>query len=115
MERDPAVYIMASGFHGTIYTGVTSNLIRRVAQHREGVIEGFTADYAVKRLVWFEVHGTIPCDPARKTTQELAASLEDGAGRGGKPALARLGGGFRIRGAGKGRWTPDQVQGDEGV
>jgi putative endonuclease len=59
MERQPAVYIMASGFHGTIYTGVTSNLLQRVAQHREGVLGGFTAEYGVKRLVWFEMHGTM--------------------------------------------------------
>jgi putative endonuclease len=42
MEREPAVYIMASGFHGTIYTGVTSNLLQRVAQHRAGTFGGFT-------------------------------------------------------------------------
>jgi hypothetical protein len=43
MERDPAVYIVASGFHGTIYTGVTSNLLQRVYQHREESLSGFTA------------------------------------------------------------------------
>ena len=59
MERDPAVYIMANGFHGTIYTGVTSNLLQRVAQHREGTLGGFTARYACKRLVWFEMHETM--------------------------------------------------------
>ena len=59
MERDPAVYIMASGFHGTLYTGVTSNLLQRVAQHREGTFGGFTAEYGCKRLVWFEMHGTM--------------------------------------------------------
>jgi putative endonuclease len=59
MERDPAVYIMASGFHGTIYTGVTSNLLQRVQQHREGTFAGFTARYGCKRLVWFEVDGSM--------------------------------------------------------
>jgi putative endonuclease len=59
MERDPAVYIMASGFHGTIYIGVTSNLLQRIAQHREGTFGGFTADYGCHRLVWFEPHGTM--------------------------------------------------------
>jgi putative endonuclease len=59
MERDPAVYMMASGFHGTIYTGVTSNLTQRVYQHRTGAPGGFTADYGVKRLVWFEMHGSM--------------------------------------------------------
>jgi putative endonuclease len=59
MEREPAVYIMASGFHGTIYVGVTSNLLQRIAQHREGTLGGFTAEYGCNRLVWFEMHGTM--------------------------------------------------------
>src|SRR5688500_16298165 len=59
MEREPSVYIMASGFNGTLYTGVTSNLMQRVAQHRVGAFGGFTADYDVKRLVWFEMHGSM--------------------------------------------------------
>ena len=54
-----AVYIMASRKHGTLYTGVTSDLVNRVAQHREGVIDGFTRRYGVKRLVWFEHHESI--------------------------------------------------------
>ena len=57
MEPDPAVYIMASGFHGTLYVGVTSNLLQRVWQHRTGQLPGFTTQYQVKRLVWFEMHG----------------------------------------------------------
>jgi putative endonuclease len=59
MERDPAVYIVASGFHGTIYTGVTSNLLQRAYQHREGTLGGFTKLYGCKRLVWFEMHGSM--------------------------------------------------------
>ena len=59
MEKSPCVYIVASGFHGTIYTGVTSNLLQRVHQHREGTLGGFTAEHGVKRLVWFEMHGTM--------------------------------------------------------
>jgi len=54
------VYIMASRLRGTLYVGVTSNLVQRVWQHREGVIEGFTKDYGVKLLVYFEQHGTMP-------------------------------------------------------
>jgi putative endonuclease len=57
MERNPAVYIVASGFHGTIHTGVTSNLIQRIHQHREGTFGGFTAHYRCRRLVWFEMQG----------------------------------------------------------
>ena len=54
-----AVYMMASGQHGTLYIGVTSELLNRVAQHREGQIDGFTKRYGVKRLVWFEPHDSI--------------------------------------------------------
>jgi putative endonuclease len=57
MDRDPAVYIIASAFHGTIYTGVSSNLLQRIHQHREGTFDGFTAEFGCKRLVWFEMHG----------------------------------------------------------
>ena len=54
-----AVYIMASRTYGTLYIGVTSDLENRVAQHREGLIDGFTKRYGVKRLVWFERHDSI--------------------------------------------------------
>ena len=54
-----AVYMMASRRHGTIYIGVTSDLPGRVSQHREGVYDGFTKRYGVKRLVWFERHDGI--------------------------------------------------------
>ena len=59
MERIPCVYLLASGCHGTLYTGVTSGLLGRVWQHREEITGGFTKRYGVKRLVWFEVHETI--------------------------------------------------------
>ncbi|GAB7551771.1 GIY-YIG nuclease family protein [Novosphingobium sp. 11B] len=56
---DPCTYLLASHRNGTLYVGVTSNLLRRLHQHREGLIEGFTSDYGVHRLVWFERHATI--------------------------------------------------------
>jgi putative endonuclease len=59
VERDPAVYLMASGFHGTIHIGVASNLLQRMAQHRDGTFGGFTVQYGGKRLVWFEMHGSM--------------------------------------------------------
>ena len=59
MERVPCVYLLASRFHGTLYTGVTSILLGRVWQHREEITKGFTARYGIKRLVWFEVHETM--------------------------------------------------------
>ena len=52
------VYILASRRNGTLYTGMTDNLVGRVWQHREKVCEGFTTKYGVDRLVWWEAHGT---------------------------------------------------------
>jgi putative endonuclease len=53
------VYIMASQRHGTMYIGVTNNLIRRVYEHREKITPGFTSKYNVNRLVWFDQTGSI--------------------------------------------------------
>jgi len=53
-ERLFWVYILASGLGGTLYIGVTNDLVRRVYEHREGLAEGFTKKYAVHRLVHFE-------------------------------------------------------------
>ena len=55
----PATYIMASGRNGTLYVGVTSNLLQRVWQHRESVVDGFTRQYNIKALVWYELHPTM--------------------------------------------------------
>ena len=54
-ERQPCVYMLASGFNGTLYVGVTSNLAARLMQHREGMHDGFTKTHNVKRLVWYEL------------------------------------------------------------
>ena len=59
MDRIPCVYLLASGFHGTLYVGVTSDLVGRIWQHREEVTRGFTSRYGVKRLVWFETGETM--------------------------------------------------------
>ena len=58
-EFDPCVYIMASRRNGTLYTGVTSNLLQRIYEHREGATPGFTSKHNIKRLVWFEQHATM--------------------------------------------------------
>jgi putative endonuclease len=50
------VYILASCRNGTLYVGVIDDLLRRVEQHRIGVIPGFTKRYGVKTLVWYEAH-----------------------------------------------------------
>ena len=54
MSRRSYVYILASKPHGTLYIGVTSDLIKRVYEHREGLVEGFTAKYGVRQLVYSE-------------------------------------------------------------
>ena len=54
--REPVVYIMANKKHGTLYTGVTSDIGRRAYEHREGLLGGFTARYKCKILVWLEFH-----------------------------------------------------------
>jgi putative endonuclease len=59
MPKQPAVYILASDRNGTLYIGVTSDLVARTHQHRAGEIDGFTRRYGVSRLVWFEVHETM--------------------------------------------------------
>ena len=56
--RDYFVYILASGKNGTLYTGVTNDVLRRVSEHKQELTRGFTSRYGVKRLVWYEVHGT---------------------------------------------------------
>ena len=58
-ERIPCVYILARSYHGTLYTGVTSNLIGRIIQHREGTFDGFTKRYGIRTLVYHEVSDTM--------------------------------------------------------
>jgi putative endonuclease len=73
--KQPAVYILASQKAGTLYVGVTSNLIQRAWQHREHFVDGFTTRYDVRRLVWYEM----------RETMETAISREkqrNGIGRG---------------------------------
>jgi putative endonuclease len=58
-ERQPCVYLLASGRHGTLYIGATSDLPARLVQHRDGLIPGFTSRYGIARLVWFEMADTM--------------------------------------------------------
>jgi putative endonuclease len=57
--KQPCVYIVASRRHGTLYTGVTSNLPKRAYEHREGLVKGFSTKYGCKVLVWYELHDTM--------------------------------------------------------
>jgi predicted GIY-YIG superfamily endonuclease len=54
--KQPAVYIMTNRRNGTLYTGVTSDLPRRVYDHRTGAVPGFTSRYKLKMLVWYELY-----------------------------------------------------------
>ncbi len=56
MDKQPCVYMLASQRNGTLYIGVTSDLIGRVYQHRNEVVDGFTKHYGVHDLVWYEIH-----------------------------------------------------------
>jgi len=65
-SKIPCVYIMTNKRNGTLYTGVTSNLLQRVAQHKNGSFEGFTKHYDCKLLVWYEVHAAMEAAIARE-------------------------------------------------
>lgn len=64
--KQPCVYLLASQRNGTLYVGVTSDLIKRVWQHRNHFVEGFTRRYGVHELVWYELHETMASAIARE-------------------------------------------------
>ena len=55
MTKQPAIYILSNKKNGTLYTGVTSNLVQRIHQHKENTFKGFTGRYDCKNLVYYEV------------------------------------------------------------
>ena len=57
--KQPCVYILSSKRNGTLYVGVTSNLVRRVYEHKKRLVAGFTKRYGINRLVWYETHETM--------------------------------------------------------
>jgi putative endonuclease len=62
------VYMLASRPRGTVYIGVTGDLVRRVSEHRSGAVPGFTRRYGVSRLVWFEIFGDVNAAIQREKT-----------------------------------------------
>ena len=56
MVKQPTVYILASKWHGTLYTGVTSDLVKRVWEHKQDLVDGFTKQHGIHTLVYFELH-----------------------------------------------------------
>jgi len=59
MQKSPCVYILASRPNGTLYVGITSDLLKRVWEHKNDLVEGFTKRYGVHKLVWYEAHETM--------------------------------------------------------
>lgn len=66
--KQPCIYMLASKRNGTLYVGVTSDLVRRIGEHKNDVVEGFTRKYGVHMLVWFEQHETMESAIAREKT-----------------------------------------------
>ena len=64
--KQPCVYLLASSWNGTLYVGVTSDLAKRIWEHKHDLIAGFTKRYRVHNLVWFEQHETMDAAIARE-------------------------------------------------
>ncbi|HNA83764.1 MAG TPA: GIY-YIG nuclease family protein [Thiobacillaceae bacterium] len=64
--KQPCVYILASKRNGTLYIGVTSDLVKRVWEHKQDAVDGFTKKYGVHLLVWFEAHQEMASAIARE-------------------------------------------------
>jgi putative endonuclease len=67
LVKQPVVYILANKKNGTLYTGVTSDIIARVWQHRNGIASGFASKFGCKLLVWYEIHETMTSAITRET------------------------------------------------
>ena len=59
MDKQPCVYLLANKRNGTLYAGVTSNLVKRIWEHKSHLVEGFTKKYNVTLLVWYELHDSM--------------------------------------------------------
>ena len=59
MNKQPVVYILANKRNGTLYIGVTSDLVKRIWEHKNNRVEGFAKRYSVHQLVWYELHGSM--------------------------------------------------------
>jgi putative endonuclease len=64
--KQPCVCLLASSWNGTLYVGVTSDLAKRIWEHKHDLIAGFTKRYRVHNLVWFEQHATMDAAIARE-------------------------------------------------
>jgi len=66
MDREYYVYILTNHRYGTLYVGVTNDLVRRIWEHKNNVVEGFTREHDLHRLVWYEIHS----DPCQAISRE---------------------------------------------
>lgn len=66
MDRQYFVYMLTNQRYGTLYVGITSDLIRRIWEHKNNAVEGFTQEHCLHRLVWYEAHA----DPYQAITRE---------------------------------------------
>jgi putative endonuclease len=66
MEKLPCVYMLASRRNGTLYVGVTTNLVKRIWEHKQNAVQGFTQRYGVHTLVWYEAHESMMSAIARE-------------------------------------------------
>jgi predicted GIY-YIG superfamily endonuclease len=83
------VYLLASKKHGTLYLGVTNDVVRRVYEHRTKAVGGFSTRYCVDKLVWFEIYEDAATAIARERAQEVAGRPEDSADRRTKSGVER--------------------------
>ena len=84
------VYLLASKPYGTLYIGVTSDLAKRVYEHKSKAVPGFTARYGIDRLVWFEAHASVEAAIRReKQIKEWKREMEIQPHRARQPALDR--------------------------
>ena len=116
MECTPCIYILASGYNGSLYVGVTSNLVGRVAQHRAGTFGGHTRRYGIYRLVYFEIADTMDAAIAReKQLKRYRRDWKRNLIEREKPAWNDLGTMFGLEPLTPppaARWTPAQGRGD---
>ncbi|HEY0281923.1 MAG TPA: GIY-YIG nuclease family protein [Rhizomicrobium sp.] len=89
MQKLYYVYMLASRRNGTLYTGVTNDINRRVWEHKSDLVEGFTKKYGVHILVWYETHEDINAAIAREANQRMESRLETPAYRERKFRLER--------------------------
>ena len=90
MRASYFVYILASGRNGTLYVGVTNDLVRRMSEHKGKLVPGFTRRYGVDKLVYFEEYASILEARARERAVKRWPRVEARTDREGESAVARL-------------------------